>query len=230
MAKRKYIISSGLLFNDLEDMEMLHEYALKGWILINCVGGFYVLEKQEPQNIIYSYDQNSVSKEDFEDYKAFFSLASWDYLFSSRNVHFFKALPDTRAIHSDMKLFNEEFKPVFYFSLVLTILGILGLVMTIKLKLGLIFSGISGALIGSGGVLLLGSLFRLNQKRLSKIVLNFKQSVFCFIVGVVLFLVSKIFNYYTLISKIGVLISSMIVIYSAIFMLFTYRVWKDLNR
>lgn len=32
MKKRKRIMCSGLAFGDKEDMEMLHKYALEGWI------------------------------------------------------------------------------------------------------------------------------------------------------------------------------------------------------
>lgn len=62
MKNKKYIICSGLAFADQEDMEMLHQYALDGWIFKEFKGICYVLYKEEPQDLIFSYDMQKVKK------------------------------------------------------------------------------------------------------------------------------------------------------------------------
>lgn len=230
MAKRKFVMSNGLLFSDKEDMEILHKYALQGWIFEKYILGMYVLYKREPQDIIFSYDQNKVSKNDFEDYKNYFLASGWDYILSVQDIHFFKALPGTVAIHSDTKLFNDSFKPLFIKSAILSLFGFLLLFATIKLQLGLLFAGLSGGIIGAGGVTFFGSLFRLRQKRLTQLILNFKQATLCFVLGLMIFVLTYFIKVTSVFHAILTLISTMMLIYGGLYMIFSYRVWRDLKR
>lgn len=65
MKNKKYITCSGLAFSDNEDMETLRMYAKKGWIFKEMKYGiFYVLHKEEPMDIIFSYDIQKIQEED----------------------------------------------------------------------------------------------------------------------------------------------------------------------
>lgn len=233
MSKYKYVASNGLIFGDEEDMENLSSYSKLGWHLKKVVCGFYVLEKGESQEIIYSYDQNSVKKNEFDDYKSIFELSGWQYITSSGNVHFFKTTnPKTEKIHSDLQLFANSYKPIMICSGIGTLLGLLLLVLTICFKIGIYMSAISGAIIGGCGVTLIGSYLRVHNKRFKILSLNFKQSVTCFAVGLILLFIKLILpsvlpDY---LIKIISLFSTMFIIYGGIFMLFQYQVWRDLDK
>ena len=62
MKQRKWLACSGLAFDDKEDMEILHKYALKGWIFREYRYGFYILHKEEPQNLVFGYDIKKLKK------------------------------------------------------------------------------------------------------------------------------------------------------------------------
>lgn len=233
MSKYKYVASNGLVFGDEEDMENLSSYSKLGWHLKKVVCGFYVLEKGESQEIIYSYDQNSVKKNEFDDYKSIFELSGWHYITSSGNIHFFKTTdPKTEKIHSDPLLFANSYRPMMILSGIGTLLGLLLLILTIYFKIGIYMAAISGAIIGGCGVSLIGSYFRVRNKRFKILSLNFKQSVICFAVGLILLFIKlmlpSVLPYYLI--EIISLLSTVFMFYGGTFMLFQYRVWRDLDK
>lgn len=98
--KSKYVMVRGFAFSEEDDMEKLKNYASKGWILEDIVGGFfYKLRKDKPQNIIYSLDyQTDVN----EEYFTMFKEAGWKLVVSIENyMHIFSAQAGTKPIYSD---------------------------------------------------------------------------------------------------------------------------------
>lgn len=98
--KSKYVMISGLAFNEEGDMEKLKKYASQGWILEGIVGGFfYKLKKDKPQEIVYSLDYQ---RDTDEEYFTMFKEAGWNLVVSVENqMHIFSAEAGTRPIYSD---------------------------------------------------------------------------------------------------------------------------------
>lgn len=99
--KYKYIINSGLAFNEESDMKKLENYARQGWILKSIIGGvLYKFKKSKPQEIIYTVDyQIDVNEEYFNIFKE----AGWNHILSIENqIHIFSAKSGTRPIYSDL--------------------------------------------------------------------------------------------------------------------------------
>lgn len=94
--KTKQILCGGLAFCGEEEMEMLHAYALDGWIFRKFSGLSYVLYKEEPQDLIFSYDLNKVKKEDAQEYLDLFAAAGWEQITcNSSSTWFFMAKQGT---------------------------------------------------------------------------------------------------------------------------------------
>ncbi|MBU3091058.1 DUF2812 domain-containing protein [Clostridium sp. CF011] len=98
--KSKYVMISGLAFNEEGDMEKLKNYASQGWILEDIVGGFfYKLRKDKPQNIVYNLDYQTETN---EGYFTIFKEAGWKLVVSIENyMHIFSAQAGTKPIYSD---------------------------------------------------------------------------------------------------------------------------------
>ena len=167
MKNRKYILCSGLAFADQEDMTMLHEYALQGWVFRELKFGIvYVLHKEEPQDLVFSYDMSKVKDEDKEDYRMLFEEAGWTLIPPwSRDTHFFYAKNGTTAVHSEEETRNEQYQPIFVTAAITCIIGILLIPLTFWLK-WVYLAPISGACLGGGGLLLIGCYLRTKGKRL----------------------------------------------------------------
>lgn len=98
--KNKYVMINGFAFSEESDMEMLKDYARKGWLLEGIKAGFfYKLRKGEPKEIEYSLDyQNEATEEYFN----FFKEAGWTPVISLGNeIHIFSAPAGTKPIYSD---------------------------------------------------------------------------------------------------------------------------------
>ncbi|GIO25229.1 DUF2812 domain-containing protein [Oceanobacillus sp. J11TS1] len=96
----KYIETHGVEVddNDQKDLDMLSDYARKGWILEEMHVLGYKLVKKEPQNLIYSVD---IEENPDEEYFHIFEESGWKYICSSRHLHFFSALEGTTPIYTD---------------------------------------------------------------------------------------------------------------------------------
>ena len=228
MKNKKYIICSGLAFADQEDMEMLHQYALDGWIFKEFKGICYVLYKEEPQDLIFSYDMQKVKKEEQEDYLRIFEEAGWEMIPCKDNtLHFFCAKNGTVALHSNSETRSEQFKTVFYVSLIFTLIGIILFIGSIKMMLPNVFAGIGGGCMGGGGVLLAGSYLRLQHKRWI-FYLTFTQAVKVLVVGALLILISEIMpDAWSVFRKLSTLIGICFTIFGGMYALTTYRIYRD---
>lgn len=100
MMKSKYVMISGLAFNEEGDMEKLQDYASKGWILEGIIGGFfYKLKKDKPQDIVYSIDYQRGADEEYFD---MFKEAGWKLATSVEDqIYIFVAQTGAKPIYSD---------------------------------------------------------------------------------------------------------------------------------
>lgn len=106
--KNKYVMISGFAFSEETDMEKLKDYASKGWILEDIVGGlFYKLRKDKPQNIVYSLDYQTETN---EEYFSLFEEAGWKLVVSTDNyMQIFSAQAGTKPIYSDRESEIEKY-------------------------------------------------------------------------------------------------------------------------
>lgn len=139
--KYKYVMSSGLAFDEENDIKRMEKYAEKGWILESIVGGiFYKFRKDKPQKIIYSLDyQNNVSYEYFNIFKE----AGWNHVLSINNqIHIFSAKKGTNPIYSNYESEKEKYinmkvktkRWILNSSILAIILGILMIISSIFIK------------------------------------------------------------------------------------------------
>lgn len=225
---KKCVLCSGLAFADAEDMEMLHQYALDGWIFKEFKGLCYILYKEEPQDLIFSYDMQKVEKQEHEDYVRLFEEAGWHEINCKDDmIHFFYAHAGTPALHTDRLTRIEQFKMPFYIALLLLVAGII-------LLLGSIFdvwstgmAGLGGGLIGGGGMLCIGCACRLKGRRW-KAAITMKQAVWITIAGIICKIASiPMKPLVPLISKGLSIIALMLIMYGTLFIIAQYRVFKD---
>lgn len=228
MKNKKYILCSGLAFADQEDMDMLHRYALDGWIFKEFRGLCYVLYKEEPQDLIFSYDMQKVKKAEKEDYLRIFEEAGWHMIpCKDDSIHFFYAKNGTVALHSNAETRSEQFKVPFYASLIITIIGIILLISSIKMMLPNIFAGIGGGCIGGGGILLIGSYLRLQHKRW-RVHLTFIQAIKLAILGALLMMAPILLpKEFLLFGKASRIIGICCVIFGVTFACANYRIYRD---
>lgn len=168
MKNKKYISCSGLAFGDCEDMEMLHIYALHGWIFRDFKMMCYVLYKEEPQDLVFSYDMQKVKKQDKADYLMIFQEAGWQEVVSKDEIHFFYAPKGTPELHTDQKTRNQQYHMPFWVGVAILLAGVallgVGLLTTSSYTVEL--GGLGGGLIGGGAVLCVGSYARMKGKRI----------------------------------------------------------------
>ena len=168
MRNRRYILCSGLAFADEEDMQMLHEYAENGWIFKELrFGMVYVLYREEPQDLVFSYDLRKVKKEDKDDYLAIFEEAGWKSIPKwNQDTHFFYAKKGTVPLHSEEDTRNEQYRPTLISALMILLVGIVLLVLALCLHLEYL-APVAGACIGGGGLMCIGCYLRVKGKRLN---------------------------------------------------------------
>lgn len=99
MFNTKYIMSKGLSIAEYEEMQMLSEYASKGWKLEKFAFMGYKLKKSEPEKLQYSLDYRSNPD---EEYFSYFNEAGWNKVCSIGNMmHIFSAPEGTKKIYTD---------------------------------------------------------------------------------------------------------------------------------
>lgn len=234
---KKKIMCGGLAFSDSEDMEMLHQYALEGWIFKEMKGVHYILYKEEPQDLIFSYDIAKIGKEDYDDYVSIFLNAGWSKIKSKDNsIHFFFAPSGTKAVHTTKETRALEYKPFAKWSVVVMIISILFIICVLFFAdfdktMKIILVSISGGIAGASTMLSIGAYMRGKHKRLTMVNLTFKQSRVLCLIGVLMFLVGKIFipelENMEAIAKVVSIIGLMMGISGGMWMLMNYQVYKD---
>lgn len=174
----KKIMCSGLAFEDKEDMEMLHKYALDGWIFKEFKGLYYILYKEEPQDLIFSYDIRKIKKDEKEEYEEFFIQSGWKPIKCNNNsVHFFSAKSGTVPVHTDSGIKADEFNNIVKWSALAFVISIITFFISLKLN-SMIGVVLSAGIFGGSGACFLGSFLRTKRKRLA---LNFKFKTLIFI-------------------------------------------------
>lgn len=228
MKNKKYVLCSGLAFSDAEDMEILHRYALEGWIFKEFKGLCYVLYKEEPQDLIFSYDMQKVKKQELADYERLFSEAGW-YPIKCKDdtIHFFYAKAGTPALHSDQQTRVEQFKMPFYVSVGLLMLCLLLFLASYFNGWNLWLAALAGGFLGAGGVLFIGCALRLKGRRW-KAIITMKKAVGICILGIVCRLLGNLIRPHVVwLSKSLSILAMMLIAYGLINMIAQYRVFKD---
>lgn len=107
MLNTKYVMSKGTAFAEHEEMEMLSEYASKGWTLYKFGFLGYKLEKTNPQKLQYALDYKSNAD---EEYFSYFEEAGWHHVCSAENmIHIFSAPEGTNPIYTDIDSESEKY-------------------------------------------------------------------------------------------------------------------------
>lgn len=168
MKNKKFVVCSGLAFADKEDMQMLHEYALDGWVFRRLrFGCVYELHKEEPKSLVFSYDIQNIKKADKEDYLTFFEEGGWSLIPKwNQGVRFFYAQEGTKELHTESETRNEQYKPTFFTGIVILILSMLCILIGVKWNIVFCFI-LAGGGIGGGVMITIGCLMRMNGKRVA---------------------------------------------------------------
>lgn len=107
MPDTKYVMSKGIAFSEHEEMEMLSEYASKGWILYKFAFLGYKLKKANPQKLQYALDYRNNTD---EEYFSYFQEAGWHHVCSDANmIHIFSAPQGTKPIYTDNNTESEKY-------------------------------------------------------------------------------------------------------------------------
>lgn len=232
MAKdKKKIMCGGLAFSDKEDVEMLHQYAKEGWILKEFKGMHYHLYKEEPRDIIFDYDIMKLSDEEETEYLGMLEMHGWHLIPSSKSnkgIYFFWADNGTKRVHTDRTIEADRYKPILKTAIYGVLISILGLLCSIFLLSGniqRILLVISAGLMGGTSVLIAGSLFRTQQKRLY-IHIRFKTALILCMTSLVIF----VLNYFSIVIPNLFLIrifSLMGIIFFGFYTMIEYRQYRD---
>lgn len=234
MKYKKYIVCSGLAFQDQEDMERLHAYALEGWIFKEFKYLCYVLYKEEPQDLIFSYDITNIRKQDEADYYALFEEAGWKSVpCKDRKIHFFCAQAGTVPIHSQEETRNEQYGPLLKTGILIVALGCL-VFLTARLlpNKNTWLAGVGGGLFGGGGMLVLGCYLRVNGKRW-RFKATFRQSFLLAILGIIMWMGYQKFGLKALLKPLPIfdfvylLVMMGCFFIGMIYMLTQYRIFRD---
>lgn len=97
---KKYVLISGLSFNEEEDLAKLRNYAKNGWILEAILGGIiYKLRRGVPEDLVYTVDYQ---KEANSEYFLILKEAGWNHVISVGNeIHFFSGKNGIAPIYSE---------------------------------------------------------------------------------------------------------------------------------
>lgn len=101
MGKTKYMMSSGLAFEEVKDMQKLRKKSLQGWHLKRFRFMGYGLEQGKKEDAIYSIDYRYVDPDEKAEYFELFTMSGWMHVCSEHGMHIFKAQPGTMPIYSD---------------------------------------------------------------------------------------------------------------------------------
>jgi hypothetical protein len=103
MKSKKYLASNGIAFSEEKDLELLRKYAAKGWMVKRYKMLGYELERQNPEDVIFSIDIRKVNDGEKEEYIEMFKMAGWTHVATNYYTHLFKALPGTKPIYTDIQ-------------------------------------------------------------------------------------------------------------------------------
>lgn len=135
MRQTKYIMSGGLAFSEDKDMEKLRRFSLKGWHVSDFKFMGYTLKKGESSDYIYSVDYRSLKEDEEEEYFDFFSSSGWSHIASERDIHLFRAQPNTKPIYSDRDTSVEKYensaRSMNYFAIPFVLITVLAWVVAI---------------------------------------------------------------------------------------------------
>ncbi|WP_252232663.1 DUF2812 domain-containing protein [Clostridium sp. ZBS15] len=107
MFNTKYVMSKGLSIAEHEEMQMLSEYAGKGWKLDKFICMGYKLKKAKPEKLQYSLDYRSNAD---KEYFSYFEEAGWNNVCSIGNtIHIFSAPEGTKLIYTDSETETEKY-------------------------------------------------------------------------------------------------------------------------
>lgn len=230
MKTRKRVMCSGLAFSDQKDMKMLHEYALEGWIFKEMKGLSYILYKEEPQDLIFSYTLQKVKKEDMEDFVRFFEEGGWHRIPSKDDTtHFFYAKPGTPPLHTSVETRAVEYQPIFKYSLLLFVVCALIAFLTRHLLFSWLGIIPIAAIALCGGCLTCaaGCWLRTNGKYFPDMNMTFRKGLVIMIVGISLLVSIYFWHFPKPIGVIIAMIGSGSTVYGLLWMLFQYRLFKD---
>lgn len=196
MKNRKKIMCQGLAFGDKEDMEMLHNYALEGWVFRELKGVSYILHKEEPKDLIFTYDFCKINKENEEEYYEMFENAGWQPIeCKDKTIHFFCGTAESIPVHTDKDIQANQFKSLTKWSLItfLISMAILAIASQVDSLEG-IYGGLqvtllllSAGMMGGSGMCFVGCFLRTRKKRLS-FNISMKATVITLIVCMLSFL------------------------------------------
>ncbi|WHA10005.1 DUF2812 domain-containing protein [Enterococcus montenegrensis] len=127
---KKYLVSLGVAFYPEKEMLRLNKQAEEGWHFVKMNSlGILVFQKRMPQNLTYSVDYFTGSKEDYAEYIALYEHSGWQHVttFMKRYCYFVSNCP--AAIFTDEKSYQtrirQEWRQQFLQSLWVTLLGVL---------------------------------------------------------------------------------------------------------
>lgn len=101
MKETKYMLSLGLAYFEQAEMKRLNKKSREGWHLKKLSFMGYILEKGEPEDIVYSVDYRFLKDDESAEYIDMFQLGGWEHVFTEHNLHIFKARRGTKPIYSD---------------------------------------------------------------------------------------------------------------------------------
>jgi hypothetical protein len=196
MKNVKKVMCSGLMFTGKEDMEMLHRYAKEGWVFKEFKGLSYYMYKEEPKDVIFTYDLISLREDEKVEYFEMFKKQGWHHIPTS-NLHegtyFFWADNGTKPVHTDKEIEASRYKPFFKFGIFCLFIGVLGWIGSTFFLFGwmeLVVSALFGATTGVALMMIIGALFQLRKKRL-RLYIRFKTAVMVFLISFFAYIINK---------------------------------------
>lgn len=109
MSRTRYMMSGGLAFSELKDMEKLRKFSSEGWHVRKFSFLGYTLEQGERADCIYSIDYRTLDN-DAEEYFELFKEVGWSLVDSAGDIHLFRAAPHTKPIYTDRDTTIEKYK------------------------------------------------------------------------------------------------------------------------
>lgn len=109
MSRTRYMMSGGLAFSELKDMEKLRKFSSEGWHVRKFSFLGYTLEQGERADYIYSIDYRTLDN-DAEEYFELFKEVGWSLVDSAGDIHLFRAAPHTKPIYTDRDTTIEKYK------------------------------------------------------------------------------------------------------------------------
>lgn len=200
MKNKKKIMCGGLAFADLEDMHMLHEYAKDGWIFREFKGLHYILYKEEPRDMIFSYDMQHFKTEDEkQEYFALCEACGWHVMNpkTMSTIYFFCAEEGVAPLHTHHETRMETYQSTFYTSIGLFIIGVICLVLSGFVWKNYILFTIGLLCLVIGAMMMHAILRRKHRKRpFSFLIYSFRTGVKMLVAGIILMVLFYFTDFY----------------------------------